>query len=981
MNTASLERQKSLAQWVSQATGINTFGVKIQLRGNDLHILCEGRDCPQRWQTLSDLLQALQQTDLEMLTKNQEPAIYQVFVYGRTKGEQRPEWCHQVYLNQLDRHLEQVNQALIQDAEKSSINPGGAMIVSNESLARQGHPDAIARYLSETLSTLGVSVEVKVKNQQSEQKGSLEENRLWIFCQSSYSPDPSLIAEPVAQKLRDLKLVGYKDAVIASQVVGEIKPEWLLRIDLTPPEVMLKEWARWGDIQAIALLLGAALSELKVTVLASLKESTLHVFCTSTAKEATPDKTACWNAIVTQLEAIAPQGILAATVYGQKTTEQQPDWIDWLNLPASQHPALSSSAMELASSGDEPAIHFLIERLLNPDLNLRLKTGGIRVLLLRKGDLLHVMCDAPICPGRKKVAPKVTQCVRQLKIPNIIGVRVYGRRAGNKEPFWNYGVDFEQRQLLVPEATPEFAATSAYVNELLSSESSEPILRPDLTTEEVHIFVTEVARCWSATARKTLLATQLLIEKDSTERNADYQGLKTALVWGTLGLLLTLQTDWILGQTLALTTQKPKVAPIAPKSSSVNDDKNQGKRTAFFANTSGKKSQNASSVFNASGFTKDDNTPPRGKATATAILLAARSQMPSFNARQLDEQLALYKQRLAKTGTPPKVLIIGSSRALRGIDPAALDKALATQGYPGIDVFNFGINGATAKVVDFIIRRVLEPSELPKIIIWADGSRAFNSGRDDATFQAIAASAGYQQAIQKVLPNSSTNDVQAATKEQQKTKAENQNVNSYQAVNQSLNEALANVSATYQQRDRLKAFLNKKFKSSPIISSYKLVTSDSKTTENIEEDSQQAVDFDGFLPLSLRFNPRNYYQKHPKVSGSYDNDYKSFKVAGEQDVAFRTVLEFTQARKISLVFVNMPLTADYLDPVRIKYEQEFQQYMTSQVTNSSLIYRDLTKLFPQTSKNFSDPSHLNRFGAYEVSKKLANDPMIPWTTK
>jgi hypothetical protein len=981
MKTASLERQKSLAQWVSQATGINTFGVKIQLRGNDLHILCEGRDCPQRWQTLSDLLQALQQTDLDMLTKNQEPAIYQVFVYGRTKGEQRPEWCHQVYLNQLDRHLEQVNQALIQDAEKSSINPGGAMVVSNESLARQGHPDAIARYLSETLSTLGVSVEVKVRNQQPEEKGSPEENRLWIFCQSSYSPDPSLIAEPVAQKLRDLKLVGYKDAVIASQVVGEIKPEWLLRIDLTPPEVMLKEWARWGDIQAIALLVGAALSELKVTVLASLKESTLHVFCTSTAKEATPDKTACWNAIVTQLEAIAPQGILAATVYGQKTTEQQPDWIDWLNLPASQHPALSASAMELASSGDEPAIHFLIERLLNPDLNLRLKTGGIRVLLLRKGDLLHVMCDAPICPGRKKVAPKVTQCVRQLQIPNIIGVRVYGRRAGNKEPFWNYGVDFEQRQLLVPEATPEFAATSAYVNELLPSESSEPILRPDLTTEEVHIFVTEVARCWGATARKTLLATQLLIEKDSTERNADYQGLKTALVWGTLGLLLTLQTDWILGQTLTLNTQKPKAAPIASKSSSVNDDKNQGKRTAFFANTSGKKSQSASSVFNASGFTKDDNTPPRGKATATAILLAARSQMPSFNARQLDEQLALYKQRLAKTGTPPKVLIIGSSRALRGIDPAALDKALATQGYPDIDVFNFGINGATAKVVDFIIRRVLKPSELPKIIIWADGSRAFNSGRDDATFQAIAASAGYQQAIQKVLPNSSTNDVQAATKEQQKTKAENQNVNSYQAVNQSLNEALANISATYQQRDQLKAFLNKKFKSLPIISSSKLVTSDSKTTENIEEDSPQAVDFDGFLPLSLRFNPRNYYQKHPKVSGSYDNDYKSFKVAGEQDVAFRTVLEFTQARKISLVFVNMPLTADYLDPVRIKYEQEFQQYMTSQVTNSSLIYRDLTKLFPQTSKNFSDPSHLNRFGAYEVSKKLANDPMIPWTTK
>ncbi len=990
MKTVSLERQKSLVQWVSQATGINTFGVKVQLRGNDLHILCEGLDCPQRWQTLSDLLQALQQTDLELLTKNEEPAIYQVFVYGRKKGEKQPEWCHRVYLNQLDRHLEQVNQALIKDAE-TSLNPGGAMIVSNESLARQGHPDAIARYLSETLSSLGVSVQVKVKNQQPKDNGSPEESRLWIFCQSSYSPDPSLIAEPVAQKLRDLKLSGYQDAVIASQVSGETTPEWLLRVDLTPPEVMLKEWARWGDIQAIARLLREALSELKVAVQASLKESTLHIFCTPAsdllATASAPDKTACLAAIVPQLEAIAPQGILAATVYGQKTQDKQPAWIDWLDLPAAEHPALSASALELASSGDEPAIHFLLERLLNPLLDLRLKTGGIRVLLLRKGELLHIMCDAPVCPGRKKVAPKVTKCLRQLKITGIMGVRVYGRRAGNKKPFWNYGVDFEQRQRSIPEATPEFAATSAYVDEL-PSQSSERILRPDLTTEEVHSIVTQEARDWGATAKKSLLATQLFTESDSrAERTADSQGLKTALVWGTLGLLLTLQIDWILSQFIALTTQTPTVASVSPQSSSVKDEENQDKKTAFFTDTSKKKfSADGSSVSNASEFTQGDDTQSRRKATATAILLAARSQMPSFNARQLDEQLALYKQRLAKTGSPPDVLIIGSSRALRGIDPAALSKTLATQGHPKVDVFNFGINGATAQVVDFIIRRVLQRSELPKLILWADGSRAFNSGREDMTFEAIAASPGYQQAIQKALANKSTNDVfpnPASTKGQQKTKAENQQVSGYQAVNQSLNQALASVSATYQQRDQLKALFNKQFKSLPLISALSGIgASHSQLTDNLEEDSSgQAVDFDGFLPLSIRFHPAKYYQKHSKVPGNYDNDYKSFQIEGEQDAALQALLQFTQSQKISLVFVNMPLTAEYLDPIRTKYEQEFQEYMLRQAANSNFIYRDLSLLFPQASDNFSDPSHLNRFGAYEVSKKLANDLMIPWTKK
>ncbi len=118
----------------------------------------------------------------------------------------------------------------------------------------------------------------------------------------------------------------------------------------------------------------------------------------------------------------------------------------------------------MATSGDEPAINFLLERLLNPDLDWRLKTGGMRVMLLRKSDVLHIMCDAPICPTRKQVAKKVAQFIRQLKIPQIMGVRVYGRRAGNKEPFWHYGTDFEHRQPLVPEATPEFAASSAYVN-------------------------------------------------------------------------------------------------------------------------------------------------------------------------------------------------------------------------------------------------------------------------------------------------------------------------------------------------------------------------------------------------------------------------------------------------------------------------------------------------------------------------------------
>jgi hypothetical protein len=866
-------------------------------------------------------------------------------------------------------------------------------------LARQGNPEAIARYLSETLSTLGVAVQVKVKKQKPQASNSPESSRLWIFCQSSYIPDPSLIAEPVANKLRDLKLSGYQDAVIASQVRGETTPDWLLRIDLTPPEIMLKEWARWGDIQAIARLLTEKLSDsldAKVAVQASLKESTLHIFCTPAVDPLgtapAPDKTQCLAVIVPQLEAIAPQGILAAIVYGQKTGDKQPAWVDLLSLPAAQHQALTPSPLDLAAAGDQGAIHFLLERLLNPDLDARLKTGGIRILLLRKGELLHIMCDAPICPGRKQVASKVTQFVRQLKIPGIMGIRIYGRRAGNKEPFWHYGVDFHHRQRLVPEATPEFAATSAYVSELLPSESNEPTVRPDLTKEEVQSFVTTVAQDWGAITRKWLLSTQLFTEiDDSSEPNCDDRGLKVAIVWGILGLLLTLQADWIFAQIIARSI--PPTATIAntvPKSS----QENHPERTAYFTDTSQKTSSDSgNSVFNASGFTQNHENSEnqvRGNGTATAILLAARSQIPSFNARQLDEQLALYKQRLAKTGKPPDVLIIGSSRALRGVDPAALAKALSIQGYRDLDVFNFGINGATAQVVDFILRKVLERSELPKIILWADGSRAFNSGRDDITFNSIAASPGYKQAIQKALARGDEDIVDenaiantAAVDEKQNSKAENQNLSSYQAVDQWLNQGVANASAIYKQRDELKKLVIQGLKTLPIINSGRKVASTTSTgSENPEEDGLlQAVDFDGFLPLSIRFNPVNYYKKHSKVTGSYDNDYKSFRLGGEQEAALQAVLNFTESHKIALVFVNMPLTADYLDPVRTNYEQEFQQYMLRIAAASNLVYRDLSQLFLKGNDYFSDPSHLNRFGAYEISKKLANDPMIPWAAK
>lgn len=996
--------QKSLVQWISQATGIDTFGIKVQLLGNDLHILCESAECPEHWQTVLGLLQAIQQTDVDTLTNDEQPSIYQILVYGRKKGEHHPEWYHRVSLHQVEQHLEQVESVLSTQADVKKI-PSGSLIISNESLARQGDIDAIARYLSEHLSHLGVAVQVKISQCPSKTNPQIIVNRLWVLCQSSYSPDPSLLGETVAQKLRHLKLVGYQDGVLVSQVRGETEPDWRMWVDLTPPEVMLKEWARWGDLQAIAKILSVELLGFKIAVQTSLKESTLHIFCTPAfdllGSSPAPDQETAIKTIVPLLDTIAPQAILSVAIYGQKTGDKQPAWIDWVSLPASQHPNLATSALDLARAGDNSAIIFLLERLLNPDLDWRLKTGGIRVLVVRKENLLHIMCDAPVCPTRHQVSNKVTQFIRQLKIYRISGIRIYGRRAGDKEPVWHHGVDLEQRAQLVPEATPEFAATSKYINSLVINETSKTILRPYLTNEEVNNFDKELAKKWVANTnqliKKLLLNSQLFTEvHQDNEQNPEHQGIGGGLIWLALGLLLTLQNDLMLGYVAAHTLKNsPKtttVSSVASESEASFPVEYQEKtpllnqpKTTDFSKTD--------STFNASGFINDAGAsknlraaPLKEKATSTAILLAARSQMPTFNARQLDEQLALYKQRLAIKKRPPDVLIIGSSRALRGVDPVALSKALVSQGNRNIDVFNFGINGATAQVIDVIIRYVLEPQELPKLILWADGSRAFNNGREDVTFNAVESSPGYKQIIQKATTQIKPDQVPKnpeKTHDKINTEIAKADVSFYQIGNDRLNEVVANLSASYKNRDQIKALLQKQLKYLPVSSEdiQKKLNTDVTYNSKIDNNSSiVGVDFDGFLPLSIRYNPKTYYQKHPKVSGDYDNDYKSFQLSGKQDQAFQSVLEFTKKNNISLVFVNMPLTSEYLDPVRTKYEQQFQAYLLNFTNSSHFIYCDFSQLWPTINDYFSDPSHLNRYGAYEVSKKLAVDPMITWPT-
>lgn len=1018
---AQKDRLSSLAQWAYSVIGEPEACVRVRLRGNNLHILCENSELLEAKALVNRLLLALKTPKQgEAFPIDQSSPISQLIIYGRTVGQDRPDWIKQISLKPLPTYEDNTFQTSHQTAIDDSTTTE-ELLISHASLARSGSPEAIAHYLGNTLSSLGVSVKVVIQDltptfskiELGKAGSPLEpiayNRRLWVVCNSDYSPDSSLLAEPVVEQLRNLQLKGFRDAAICSQVSGEATPEWMLRVDLTPPEEMLKDWARWGDVQAIARTLNQNLVETRIEVRAVLKDVTLHLFCNVLPGMGTaaPDKQTTVKAIAPLLDLIAPQGIQAATIYGieshQRSTVPEKDtpiWIEWLNLPAADNPHLVESAFSLAKQGERDAITFLLEKLINSDLDRRLATGGIHLKIRRKQDLLHIMCEAPLCPSELQVAPPIASLLRQLAIPQIAGVRIYGRRAGSTAPVWNYGVDFVHRRRLVPEATPEFAASDAYVDELVTP-TGEPVLRPELTKEDLKDGIKQAVESAARILQRSLCYSQLFVPNVESQELVPVTqssqpksllsslGVRVALVWGTLGLLLTLQTDWMIAHLLreqaksqgTTTSEVMTPQPLSIPKLALQKSENQ-----------------ATNDFNVSGFTKEsknnvivneDNTsiaPKKSNAAKAAMLAAARSPNPTFNNQLLDEKLALYQQRFSQSG-PPDVLIIGSSRAMRGVDPQALKEALATQGYPDVTIFNIGINGATAQVVDLIISRILTPEQLPKLIIWADGARAFNNGRMDATYNAIATSEGYQRIKAGTFPN------QANGNQRNRNLGETGGLNSQtnpiaqslaalsgssQSVNNFLNDAVGKVSSTYTQRDQLKSTLREQFVDFLKQANF---PQDPAIAEAEKLTNQEAIDIDGFLPLTVRFNPATYYKQYSKVTGDYDGDYQSFKLGGEQDTALESLMQFSKANKINIVFVNLPLTQEYLDPIRTEYEEKFQRYMRSSALEKGLVFRDLNQLLLNKHDYFSDPSHLNRYGAYQVSKKLAQDPLISWPTK
>ena len=412
---------------------------------------------------------------------------------------------------------------------------------------------------------------------------------------------------------------------------------------------------------------------------------------------------------------------------------------------------------------------------------------------------------------------------------------------------------------------------------------------------------------------------------------------------------------------------------------------------------------------------------------------ATRSQAStvSFSSDLLNEQLELYLSYVAAVG-PPDVLIVGSSRALQGVDPKQLKQSLAQKGRPGLKVFNFSVNGATAQVVDFQLRRLLKPGHLPQMIVWADGVRGFNSGRDDRTFNSIVDSEGSQLLAAGIRPElewDEPNEIPLCYRFPQPC-ANNNFRKAFTSVDQpfrggqdaqplfptiksmSSGTGILPVANTHPRIKSLSSgtgilpvvdtrpaikFLSSgtgilpvaenaaRYELKPIAADAatqkaQLIPVSQPTTVAMRQVSELAdsIDSNGFMAISGTYNPNTYYRERAYVSGQYDRDYENFNLGGKQATAFNSVVAFTKARKIPLIFVNLPLTNDYLDGTRLRAEQQFRQRMQQLSRQKGFAFRDLSQRWPGRNDYFFDPSHLNRFGAIAVSRLLAADSSIIW---
>lgn len=563
--------------------------------------------------------------------------------------------------------------------------------------------------------------------------------------------------------------------------------------------------------------------------------------------------------------------------------------------------------------------------------SLRGKLPQVRLKLLLQNHCLNLLCETRTAKLQAETALPILDVLRNLKAAEYFqSVTVSNRTIGQKKPNWSFEIDL----LAIGAPVSEAENDSTFDDDLsippytVVEESPDP----DLAVQ---------AHWWKACQKlvndlgdRFMPIIQPVVQlKWLGKKNTHATIEPISLPLGLISLALGFGTTFAIDRTLSYQTQA-NLASLSPVVVIPNSETNP---------------QNSL----ASGL-------PKGKATKDIAKIEDKPS-PNFNIAALNEKLMLIDWHIIQKQRSPDVMIVGSSRALRGIEPSALEQALAKRGYKNISAFNFGIDGATAQVVNIQITQILERPQLPKMIIWADGLRAFNSKRSDITYDEITASVGYKQ-MQEKLKNQSNATI-----------AQNSNKSTPDLAANPITQAIGNIFTTSNKRQEVRSSVVKTFdrNTHALSNSESLIAATIPKTANI-------LDTKGFVTFDVIFDPDTYFQKYPQVPGDYDLDYRNFETNGSQFDAFSNVVEFCQRHNIQLVVVNMPLHETYLDTIRQSYEATFNDRMEELAKREGFAYLNLSTIIATQSALFSDPSHLNKQGAIAIAQAIAQNPKIPW---
>lgn len=179
--------------------------------------------------------------------------------------------------------------------------------------------------------------------------------------------------------------------------------------------------AHQGDAKAIATLLNQKFQPKGLTVKASVKNGCLHIMLEA-AK--VPPQQPLVDFIRKGLAGLTVDDWCAVKVYGRRTGEEIPDWVEEFKV----RQETNYDPVNLAKKGNIKAITTLI--------NQKLQASGVVAKISTKNDCLQLMLEATEVPSQEQMVAILKSEFQELGVEGVNSLRIYGRQTGEDFPDW-----------------------------------------------------------------------------------------------------------------------------------------------------------------------------------------------------------------------------------------------------------------------------------------------------------------------------------------------------------------------------------------------------------------------------------------------------------------------------------------------------------------------------------------------------------------